>query len=112
AKVTIKGGKLTLDKFDTASKDGELHVDYTMTLEKSFGDSMVAGCLRFKGTEDLLKREPKTYAALQTTGAELREDGLFHIRLTGEFKNMKRLNAKCGPDMNVAGNGEDFDRKP
>jgi type II secretion system protein N len=35
AKATIKGGKLTLDKFETKSKDGELHVDYAMTLERN-----------------------------------------------------------------------------
>src|SRR5690606_16452967 len=78
AKASIKGGTLTVDRFETKSKDGELHIGYMMTLEKDFGESMVAGCLRFKGTDDLLKREPKTYAALQTTGAELRNDGLFH----------------------------------
>jgi type II secretion system protein N len=108
AKATIKGGKLTLEKFDAKSKDGELKVDYMMTLEKDFSESMVAGCLRFKGSDDLLKREPKTYAAIQTTGAELRGDGLFHIRLTDRFKDMKRLNQECGPGTNTNGNGENF----
>lgn len=98
AKASIKRGKLTLDRFDTTSKDGELHIDYAMTLEKEFGDSMVAGCLRFKGSDDLLRREPKTHAAISTTGAELRADGLFHIRLTDRFKEMKRLNQDCGPN--------------
>lgn len=114
AKATIKGGKLTLDKFDVKSKDGELKVDYMMTLEKEFGDSMVAGCLRFKGSEDLGKREPRTAAAITTTGAELRGDGLFHIRLTDRFKDMKRLNQECGPGTNSNGNGENFknDGKP
>jgi hypothetical protein len=108
ARATIKAGKLTLDKFDTRSKDGELKVDYMMTLEKEFSESVVAGCLRFKGSEDLLKREPKTFAAIQTTGAELRGDGLFHIRLSDRFKDMKRLNQECGPDANTNGNGENF----
>jgi hypothetical protein len=83
-----------------------------MTLETDFDESMVAGCLRFKGSDDLLKREPKTYAAIQTTGAELRSDGLFHIRLTDRFKDMKRLNQECGPNANTAGNGENFGGKP
>jgi type II secretion system protein N len=109
AKVSMKSGKLTVDKFDTTSKDGVLKVDYTMTLEKEFGESMVAGCLRFKGSDDLMRREPKTHAALSTTGAELRSDGLFHIRLTDRFKDMKRLNQECGPGTNT-NNGEDFSR--
>ena len=107
AKATIKGGKLTLDKFDAKSKDGELKVDYAMTLEKEWGESMVAGCLRFKGSDELLKREAKTYAAIQTTGAELRGDGLFHIKLTDRFKDMKRLNQECGPGVQT-NNGENF----
>jgi type II secretion system protein N len=109
AHVLMKSGKLTVDKFDTTSKDGVLKVDYTMTLEKEFGESMVAGCLRFKGSDDLLRREPKTHAAISTTGAELRSDGLFHIRLSDRFKDMKRLNQECGPGTNT-NNGEDFSR--
>lgn len=109
AKVTMGKGRLTLDKFDTTSKDGVLKIDYSMTLEKDLDDSAVAGCLRFKGSDDLLRREPKTHAALSTTGAELRSDGLFHIRLTGKFDHMKRLNRECGPTTNTNGNGEDFD---
>ncbi|HEY5947254.1 MAG TPA: type II secretion system protein GspN [Kofleriaceae bacterium] len=109
AKATMKGGKLTVDKFDTTSKDGVLKVDYMMTLDKEFGESMVAGCLRFKGSDDLLRREPRTHAAISTTGAELRSDGLFHIRLTDRFKDMKRLNQECGPNTKT-NNGEDFSR--
>jgi type II secretion system protein N len=111
AKATIKSGKLTLDKFDVKSKDGELKVDYMMTLEKSFDESVVAGCLRFKGSEDLVKRAPNTYAALTTTGAELRGDGLFHIRLSDRFKDMKRLNQECGAGASVV-NQENFGGKP
>jgi hypothetical protein len=101
AHVTIGRGTLKVDKFDAPSKDGEVHVDYEMKLEKNFDESMVTGCLRFKGSDDLLRREPKTHAALSTTGAELRSDGLFHIRLTDRFKDMKRLNQECGPNGQV-----------
>jgi hypothetical protein len=68
AKATIKGGKLTLDKFDTKSRDGEVKVDYMMQLDKEFSESMVTGCLRFKASDSLLTREPKTHAAISTTG--------------------------------------------
>jgi type II secretion system protein N len=112
AKASFKDHKLTLDKFDVKSKDGELKVDFMMSLEKNFDESNVTGCLRFKGSEDLIKREPRTAAALTTTGAELRSDGLFHIRLTDRFKDMKRLNQECGPGVSGVTNGEDFNRKP
>ena len=99
AKVTIKEGRLELTQFETKSTDGELHVDFEATLAPSFTDSMVAGCLRFKGSEVLSKREPKTHAAISTTGAALGPDNLFHIRLDGKFKDMKRLAQNCGPAL-------------
>ncbi len=105
-------GKLEVKQFDATSKDGELHVDYMMALEHDFAESLVTGCLRFKGSPSLEKREPKTYAAITTTGAELHGDGLFHIKLTDKFKDMKRLNLECGPNVKEQGNGENFGGAP
>ena len=102
AHVKIDDGRLELDKFETKSTDGELHVDFALTLDQEFGDSDVAGCLRFKGSDSLQKREPKTYAALTTTGASIGPDNLFHIRLDGKFKTMKRLAQFCGPAVKSA----------
>lgn len=102
AKVTIKDSQLELEKFDAKSQDGELHIDYQMTLAQDFGESTVMGCLRFKGSEGLSKREPKTFAALTTTGASIGPDNLFHIKLDGHFKDMKRLAQFCGPSVKSA----------
>lgn len=99
AKVTIKDSALELEKFEAKSQDGELHIDYQMQLAQDFGESGVMGCLRFKGSEGLSKREPKTFAALTTTGASIGPDGLFHIKLDGRFKEMKRLAQFCGPSV-------------
>ena len=102
AHVTIKDSNLELDKFDAKSADGELHVDFALALAQEFGESDVTGCLRFKGSDALQKREPKTYAALTTTGASIGPDGLFHIKLDGKFKTMKRLAQFCGPAVKSA----------
>lgn len=102
AHVAIKDGNLDLDKFDTKSQDGELHVDFALALQQDFGESDVTGCLRFKGSEALQKREPKTFAALTTTGASIGPDNLFHIKLDGKFKTMKRLAQFCGPAVKSA----------
>jgi len=90
AQVDIKNGALDVTKFDVKSPDGELHVDYHMKLEPSLAESNVTGCVRWKGSDALLKKEPKTYAAIQATGAELRSDGLFHLKLSGPFKELRR----------------------
>lgn len=106
---SYKPGKFELQKFELKSPDGELHVDYAMTMAQEFGDSMVAGCLRYKASERLLQKDEtkRTYAAISTIGAELRSDGLFHIRLTDRFKEMRRLNQECGPTLKAAGGGGD-----
>ena len=96
AKMEIKDGKFTLSKFESKSNDGDVHVDLAMGLAQVFGDSTVTGCLRFKGSESLGKREPKTLAALQATGAEQGTDGLFHIKLAGTWRDMKKIgNEEC-----------------
>jgi type II secretion system protein N len=113
---SYKPGKFELTKFELKSPDGELHVDYLMTMATTIDESIVAGCLRFKPNETLLKTEggKKSYGAMSTTGAELRSDGLFHIKLSDRFKDMKRLNAECGPNAAASkiGNGEDFTAHP
>lgn len=113
---SYKPGKFEVKKFNITSPDGELHVDYQMTMASALDDSVVAGCLRFKASDNLLKKDEtkKTYAAISTTGAELRSDGLFHIKLSDRFKDMKRLNAECGPNAATSkvGNGEDFSPHP
>lgn len=96
AKVEIKAARLEVTKFDAKSDDGRLFVDYAMELEPTFGDSAVTGCLRFNGSQALLKREPKTFTAISATGAPLGPDDNFHIRLTDKFKDMKRLGQPCG----------------
>jgi len=115
AKVTIDDGKLTLTTFEAKSLDGEIHIDFEATLAPVFSESMVAGCLRFKGSEALSKREPKTHAAISTTGANLGPDDLFHIRLDGKFKDMKRLAQNCGPalkSVNMDNPGGGGDSRP
>ncbi|MEJ7603970.1 MAG: type II secretion system protein GspN [Kofleriaceae bacterium] len=99
AKVEVKKGKLAITKFEAKSDDGKLEVEYEMALQQNVDDSEVEGCLRFEGSETLRKREAKTHTALTTTGAQRGPDGLFHIRLDGKFKDMKRLPQSCGPGV-------------
>lgn len=101
AKLEIKNGKMEITRFDTKSQDGEIHVEFSATLQPNLDDSPVTGCLRFKGSEALLKKEPKTFAAIQTTGAPLGPDGLYHIRLTEKFKEIRRLGQVCGAAANT-----------
>ena len=102
AHAEFKSGSFQVTKFESSSKDGEVHVDYAMKLEPDIMDSMVTGCLRFKGSDALLKRDRKTYDAINLSGAERREDSFFHITLTDKLREMKRLNQECGPNVHHA----------
>jgi type II secretion system protein N len=95
AKIDIARGTLKVTKFDTKSDDGKLFIDFSMKLERDIGDSIVEGCLRFDGSTELLKRDPRTHAAISTTGAPKAADGLFHIKLEGKVKEMRRLGKEC-----------------
>lgn len=97
AKIELKDGKVDITKFDAKSSDVELHVDFSMTLAQNIDQSAVGGCIRFKGSEALRKREPKTADAISLTGAARHTDGLDHIKLEGTFKEMRKLAKVCGP---------------
>lgn len=101
ARVDIKEGRVTVSKLDTKSPDGQLNVDFVMTLSEDINSSLVTGCLRFNGSEALLRREAKTHAAISTTGAPLGPDNLFHIKLDGPLRQVRRLPALCGPSVNT-----------
>ncbi len=94
--IEIKNGKLDVTKFETKSADGELHVDFDATLNQDILQSTVAGCLRFSVTEVLTKREPKTASAISLTGAPRGPDNLFHIKLEGPLREVRRLALVCG----------------
>lgn len=104
ATVDIGDGKLALTKFDASSDDGTLQIDYQMELEPSFDESTVTGCLRFTGSQGLLKREPKTFDTFTLIGGALGPDNLFHVRLTDTFKNMRKLGQVCS-GAGAEGNG-------
>jgi type II secretion system protein N len=96
-RVEIKNGKVDITKFDVKSSDGEVHLDLDVALNQDLNASTVAGCLRFRGSDTLLKREPKTHAAFSTTGAPLGPDNLFHIKLEGQLRDVRRMGLVCGP---------------
>lgn len=98
AQLEIKKGVAKITKWEVPSKDGEIHLDFEAKLEPLLNDSQVTGCLRFNGSADLEKRDYRTYMQLRTLGAPLSSiDNLFHIRLTGPFRQIKRLAQECGP---------------
>ena len=103
--LDIAKGKGTLKKFDVESDDGELYADLHLQMQHKLTDAVVvAGCIKFKPSENLKKRESKFYDGLHLTGAPLGPDGYFYIRLSGTLDHMRRLPQLCEL------NGENGDR--
>jgi type II secretion system protein N len=105
AAATLKQGKVEVTKLETKSDDGEVKLDLTIALNADLNQSQVTGCLRFRGSDGLIKREPKTHAALSTTGAPLGPDNLFHMKLDGQLREVRRIGQICSPT--VAGKNMD-----
>jgi type II secretion system protein N len=103
AKVELKDGKMDITKFDTKSADVDLNVDFTMTLAQNLDQSAIGGCIRFRGSDALRKREQKTADAISLTGAARHTDGLDHIKLEGTFKEIRKLAKVCGPGVTGGG---------
>jgi type II secretion system protein N len=102
ARVEIKKGKMEITKFDAKTGDGELHVDLDVALNQDLNQSLVTGCLRFRGSDALMKREPKTHSAISLTGAQLGPDNLFHIKLDGPVREIRKLGQTCGEAVNTS----------
>jgi len=112
ADLELKRGTLEITKFDTRSGDGELHIAFNMKLNQDFQASLIAGCLRFRGSDALLKREAKTHAAISATGAPLGPDNLFHIKLDGPVRALRRIGVVCGSSSGSGGDSAGAAQRP
>lgn len=104
ARLEVKKGVAKIVKWNVPSKDGEVYLEFEAKLEPLLNDSQVTGCLRYNGSADLEKRDYRTLTQLRTLGAPLGPDKLFHIRLTGPLRQVKRLAQVCGEAAAKAGN--------
>lgn len=96
-RAVIKDGHLTMNQFDVVSGDFEMHARLRLDFAEALDASTVDGCIWFKPKDALMKREPKTYAVLSTTGASVDSAGFFSIKVTGTVGGIKRLAQECRP---------------
>jgi len=109
--VDIAKGKLSIGTWELKSNDLEAKLELQVQLAKSISESVVSsGCLRYKPSDTLSTRAPKTHAALMSTGAPLGPDSYYHILLQGRVAEMKRLPRVCGGESG-SGEGEEGGRR-
>ncbi|MCE9577649.1 MAG: type II secretion system protein GspN [Deltaproteobacteria bacterium] len=98
AEMTLVKGKLDITKFEFHSDDGEIFVDFHAQIQKVLKDSPVTGCIKFKASEVLKKREPKFGNGLDITGAPLGPDNYYYVKLAGTLGDVKRQPFICSLD--------------
>ncbi|MBX3161383.1 MAG: hypothetical protein KF773_35810 [Deltaproteobacteria bacterium] len=94
--LDVADGKGKLSKWSVESKDVTLEVSLEVAFGKTLNESRIEGCLRFRPSEDLAKRDPKTATVLSATGATRGADGMFTIKLGGTVGHRKAIAAPCG----------------
>ena len=77
------------------SPDFELDAYVRGTLARRAEDILLDGCITFRPTDALLAHDPRMHTLVSVTGAPLRSDGGYAIKLDGTLGNMRRLAEVC-----------------
>jgi type II secretion system protein N len=91
--IEISKGKGVIKKLGATSKDGELTVTGELVLARKFIDSTLPGCIRFKISDDLKKREPNFGNIQMVLGVALDAEGYSNLRIRGKVNELKYLGA-------------------
>ena len=94
-RAEVQQGHLKVTRWQLASKDLTLDLELDIQLAAELADSTIDGCLRFKPSDSLGQRAPKTAAAIATTGAPRAADGSYSIKIQGRVGKSRLLGAAC-----------------
>lgn len=92
--IAFTDERATLTRWRWTSPDLDLEVSGTAQLGSTPAGTLIAGCIRYRPTDALLRRDPKTHALLSSLGADIGLDGMFHIRVEGTLET-QRLTSGC-----------------
>ncbi len=95
ARMTIVDGKLETREWKLESADLELRARVTGTLTQDVTASTIDGCVAFRPTPELARRDGRTHAVLQLIGGALDSDDLLKIQLAGTLGEPRLLARPC-----------------
>ncbi|MCB9560964.1 MAG: type II secretion system protein GspN [Kofleriaceae bacterium] len=96
AEFVIEHGKYRMAKWNMQSPDGDLVIALEGTVTRNLKDSPIeTGCIQFRGSDALAKREPKFDGSLDLIGGVLMGDGMRHLKVAGKLGKMKYLPRAC-----------------
>jgi hypothetical protein len=94
ARADFAGGQVVLVS-QWRSPEVELDAKVTGVLARSSADTRLDGCVRFRPTDALHRRDQKLFDMLSLTGAWRDDRGYFYIRLDGTLGEMRKLPQRC-----------------
>src|SRR5690606_662568 len=109
AEIDISSGVGKIEKFEAASQDGWLKITGQIEFQDPFSNSLFPGCMQFKLSDDLKKREPNFGNIEYGISEKLRQgDGSYSIPTRGKLTAIKwNPRARCG-----GGSTDDDDGPP
>lgn len=94
-KVSIKDGRAELVAWRFTSPDLQLELALTVALHARYAEGQLDGCIRFRPTEALRKRDARTADLLVLVGAPLGADGFYSLTVKGTIGSPKPIATEC-----------------
>ncbi len=98
-RLDIKAGVARLAEMDVKTQDGTVLAELEAQLAPTLGEADITGCIRFGGSEALLKRNEKLFQTLPAIGGAYGPDKLYHVKLDGKFSVLRKRGTLCGPGI-------------
>jgi type II secretion system protein N len=93
--IDIAKGVAKIGKWEFKSVDGEAKLEAEVKLDKVFDSSMIDGCVRYKPTDELRKRNGETFSQIMLIGGLLGSDGMFQVKLSGTMGRIRKVGQEC-----------------
>jgi type II secretion system protein N len=108
--IEIKRGVGTVKRFAARSADGEMTIDGEIRFKDPFKATTFPGCMRFKLSEALKKREKDFGNLPELMRVNVEEDGFANVAMTGTIGALRwRPRKKCAP---IGGDRKRRDTRP
>jgi type II secretion system protein N len=91
--IDVAGGLAALTRFRVTSEDLLIEAGGRLDLY----EHALSGCIRYRLTDALMRRDPPSYTALSVLGAALGDGGWYHITIDGTLAAPRLKGAACSP---------------
>jgi hypothetical protein len=95
--LSVKSGVVELTKWSADSDDIRLDLKLNAKLALDLERSVVQGCVRYRGTDLLEKRDRDLSNLVKLIGGQAAADGMFNVQLGGRLNRLRKVGRICAP---------------